>query len=673
METVNGTICISHAELTGRIITTANLNNLVRRGRVQQVQKGGNGRTALYAVESLPLKWRTEVYKRYPDLQEQAESREFIDTVEPDGAALNFYQTYKLADGRNLPDDKVLEYASNAAIMNAFRRCWDAHVSKRQRTGKKAVAGKEFWARAAAALPRLSDRFNHSLPGSPRRLQMKCAEYVRDGYVCFISGKFLNGNAAKVSDSEKEAVLVELLKHHNNLDFETIAGYYNAEARLHGWKEITAGAVQTWYVKKELYVKSGRLGQTRFRNTLTMQVKRSRPTAAYHMWTLDGWTVEWLYQDVRTDSQGHNVTTYCNRLTLEVVLDPCCDYPVGYAIGTHETPDLIREALHDAMKHTRELFGVMLRPNQLQCDNYKISTMMPTYASIAMTVTPARRKNAKSKVVEPYFNYLNKTYCKRFNNWSGYGITSNPDRQPSADWLNQHRHEIPTKDVLVGRIMEMINIERLMKRAQFEQFRNNLAPDRQFIMDKERYLLTFGLETGFTIRLEGCGIRPTLLGVKRTYDCFDIRFRESPRENWRLKYDPDDLSQVLAVSEDGTRRFILEEKYVQPMALADRKPGDWEHLEKVRRFNENLEAHIANENGRYYDLLDEHMGNRENILSRLCLTDSKGQHKLPAARLRLSAADIDSLEVETVEEPMVQQGQKRADAESYNEINYNIF
>ena len=70
METVNGTICISHAELTGRIITTANLNNLVRRGRVQQVQKGGNGRTALYAVESLPLKWRTEVYKRYPELQE---------------------------------------------------------------------------------------------------------------------------------------------------------------------------------------------------------------------------------------------------------------------------------------------------------------------------------------------------------------------------------------------------------------------------------------------------------------------------------------------------------------------------------------------------------------------------------------------------------------------------
>ena len=161
---------------------------------MQQVQKGGNGRTALYAVESLPMKWRTEVYKRYPDLQEQANSREFMDTVEPDGAAFDFFQSYTLADGRHLPDDKVLEYASNAAIMNAFRRCWDAHVSKRQRSGKRTTLAKEFWNRAAAALPRLADRFNHSLPGSPRRLQMKFTEYVRDGYECFISGKFLNGN-----------------------------------------------------------------------------------------------------------------------------------------------------------------------------------------------------------------------------------------------------------------------------------------------------------------------------------------------------------------------------------------------------------------------------------------------------------------------------------------------
>ncbi len=161
MEIIDGKTCISFEELTGRIITTANLQALVRKKQVRRVQKGGNGRVALYVVESLPLKWRTEVYRRFPDLKEQAESREFIDTIEPDGAAFDFFQGYRLADGRHLPDDKVREYAGNAAVMNAFGRCWEAHVSKRQRTGKKAVAAKVFWARAAAALPRLADRYPH--------------------------------------------------------------------------------------------------------------------------------------------------------------------------------------------------------------------------------------------------------------------------------------------------------------------------------------------------------------------------------------------------------------------------------------------------------------------------------------------------------------------------------
>ena len=113
METIDGKVCISYGELTGRIITPANLNNLVSRKKVVRVQRGGNGREALFAVESLPMKWRTEVYRRYPDLQERAESKEFVDTIEPDAKALDYFQTYKLADGRNLPEDKVLEYVEN--------------------------------------------------------------------------------------------------------------------------------------------------------------------------------------------------------------------------------------------------------------------------------------------------------------------------------------------------------------------------------------------------------------------------------------------------------------------------------------------------------------------------------------------------------------------------------
>ena len=39
----------------------------------------------------------------------------------------------------------------------------------------------------------------------------------------FISKKFQNANAAKVDDAQKEAVLTQLIAHHNNLDNVMIA------------------------------------------------------------------------------------------------------------------------------------------------------------------------------------------------------------------------------------------------------------------------------------------------------------------------------------------------------------------------------------------------------------------------------------------------------------------
>ncbi|MCM1234699.1 MAG: hypothetical protein NC489_31740 [Ruminococcus flavefaciens] len=672
MEIINGQVCISHAELTGRVITTANLNNLVRRGRVEQVQKGGNGRTALYIVDSLPLKWRTEVYKRWPDLQEQAESKEFVDTIEPDGKALDYFQTYRLTDGRNLPDDKVLEYASNAAVMNAFRRCWEAHVSKRQRTGKKAVAAKEFWARAAAALPRLADRYPHSLPGSARRLQMKFAEYMQKGYECFISGKYLNGNAAKVADEQQEQVLTALLAHHNNLPDTLVCEGYNRFAEAMGWKPITPGAVAVWREKLGTVIRAGRLGVSNFRNNVTMQVKRSRPSTPFLMWSLDGWTVELLYQSTKTDKKGHNITTYTNRLTMVVVLDVFNNYPMGYAVGTHESPELIKEALRNAAQHSRKLTGEMLRATQVQSDRYAIKTMHDLYAVMGGKVTPAQAHNAKAKPVEPYFNYLNTHYCIRCNNWSGFGITSNPKRQPNSDALNRMRHQFPDEAGLRAQIDEMMRLERISKYEALMAGYGQLKPENRLPLSRETYLLNFGAETGFKNVLEGCGLRPTIMGVKRDYDCFDLTFRDHAAERWVVKYDPDDLSTILAINEAGTRRYVLEEKYVQPMALADRQPGDAEQLERVRAYNKQLEAQTAERMALAYHATEQLIAGtpalRGSIEDRLLITDSRGQHKDNRSRKRLTAADIDALEVEAVEVPIVQTGD--SDTEEFNYSNF---
>ena len=656
MENVNGVMCISHSELTGRVITTANLKNLVRRGQVRQVTRGCNGREALYEVDSLPMKWRTEVYRRYPDVQEQADSRAFVDSVVPDGHALSFFQDYTLPDGRHLPEVRVLELANGCAIMNAFGRCLDECMSKRGRSGLRRAPVGEFWRKAAGALPYLADRYPHTLPGSPRRLQMKFAEYREHGPVCLVSGKYQNGNAAKVSGREQEAMLCTILCHHNNLPDERVAEYYNHVAQCKGWKEITASAVGVWRKKNDLLAGAARLGLSNFRNRKTMQVKRSRPTAPFLMWSLDGWTVELLYQSSRTDAKGHRVTTFTNRLTMVVVLDPCVNYPIGYAVGKQECPELIKAALRNAAVHSRELFGEMLRANQIQSDLYGIKSLTPLYGVMAAHVTPTRAHNAKGKPVEPYFNYLNTTYCNRLNNWSGYGVTTDPRKQPNSEALNALRHHFPDERGLREQIDTMMAMERKLKEPKLRSMMEALPPDKRLPLSREQYLLNFGAETGFRNVLAGSGLHPTIMGVRRSYDCFDASFREHAAEKWTVRYDPEDLTQVLAVNESGTLRYMLEEKYVQPMALADRHEGDAAELERVNRFNRTLEEDTDRRIAENYIIAEDVIRScpslHGSVEERLLITDSRGCHKDNRSRKRLAQA----VEVEEAEMPVVQQG-----------------
>lgn len=649
----NNALCISHAELTDGIISNANVIKLRQRGQITQVRRACYGTSALYVVESLPVQYRAEVYRRYPDLKERAESKPFVESVEADGKAMQYFADYVLSDGRHLTTEKQSEYANNCAVLNAFATLLERANSHRMRQSKIRVNQGEFWTKAAAALPRLSDRWPNSLPNSARRLRMKYAEYLKEGYECMISKKYQNKNAAKVSEDVQEAVLTQLIGHHNNLDNTDVAEYYNKVAEMQGWPQITASAVGVWREKLDLVTAAGRRGATNFRNERTMQVKRKRPTAPFLMWTLDGWDVELLYQQTVEDKNGHRVTTYCNRLTLEVVLDPCCNYPIGYAIGTHETPALITEALRDAARHSMELTGEMLRSNQIQCDHYGIKTMQELYMVMSDKLTPARVKNAKSKVVEPYFGYLNKTYCKKFNNWSGYGVTTDPKKQPNSEALNMIRHSFPDVEGVTKQIHLMMQYERQSKHEQFMKMLQNLPADRRLPLTKENYLLYFGATTGLTNAIEGSGLRPTLLGIKRDYDCWDVTFREHAGEKWQVRFDPDDMSEVLAVNADGSRRYMLKEKYVQPMALAERQPGDAEQLAAVNAFNKQLENRVTEQLALAYEKTEQLIADNprlDNILGRLLIVDSRGQHKLPKAQKRLSAAEIKAIEVETVDD-----------------------
>lgn len=657
MEYYNNKLCATRDDLSV-IVNYETLKKIVLRGKAERVRRPSAELPALYAVDSLPLKYKTEVYRRYPDLKAQAESKPFVESIEPDGAALDFYQRHQFGDGKYLPTDKQTEYANNAAVLNAFRLVLERSDSQHRKQSHRCIGKAEFWRKAARALPRIADTFPHTLPENPRRLQEKFNQYVREGYGALITGKYGTRNASKIDTEEKESLMILLLSDPRNLDNAQIARLYNIVAERLDWKTITDAAVGVWRKKHDLVTAGGRLGETRFRNQKSMLVKRSRPTAPLLYWTMDGWVSELLYQKTE-ERNGRTLTTYGHRLTIVVVLDPCINYPVGYAIGAKENAELIKAALRNAANHTAELFGRRYYSNQIQSDNYGRGNLKPLYQVMSDIYIPARAHNAKSKVIEPYFKYLNKKYCQLNKNWGGFGITSNKNLQPNSEFLNKHRHSFPTEEECRRQLTTFIEMDRAEKRAEYVRLFDKLPEERRLSLSDEQYLLTFGADTGYRNALENMGLRPTIGGIKRDYDCFDPKFREYAHVRWAVKYDPDNLDHVLAVNEDGSLRFMLERKHVQPMALADRREGDAEQLARVYGFNKQLEngitERLALAHGKVEQLFNDNP--QLDVATRLLLCDSRGQNKNHKQTRRLQAheiEDIEAIEIATARRPALQ-------------------
>lgn len=658
----NGVLCATYHDLEG-IVTQDAIRQQVVRGRIGQVRRACSGLPALFAVESLPMKYKTEVYRRFPDLKTQAVSKPFAECIEPDGRALSFFETYTLPDGRYLPTDKQREYANNAAILNTFKAVLERSNSQRKKLSKRDVSKTLFWKKAALALPRLANDYPNSLPANDRRLHEKFNQYQREGYAALIPGKYGLRNAAKVNDDTKESILVQLLADARNLDNAQIARLYNLLAEAQQWKTITPSAVGVWREKFDLVTAGGRLGATRFRNQRTMQIKRSRPTLPLLYWTMDGWTAELLYQKSEQRG-GRTVTTYTNRLTLVLVLDPCLNYPVGYAIGERENPALIRAALRNAANHTAELFGQRYRVNQLQSDHYGRGALTPTYRVMSDKYTPARAHNAKAKVIEPFFNYFNRKYCQLCRNWSGFGITSNRNLQPNSEFLNKQRHQFPDAAACAAQLTAFVERERAEKRERYLTLFAELPEERRLPLSEEQYLLAFGAVTGFTNAIEGAGLRPTIEGIKRCYDCFDPRFRQYPHVKWSVCYDPEHTDRVLAVNEDGTLRFMLESKYIQPMALAERTEQDALQIARVVGFNRRLEGQVADYLALTHRKVEELFNDNPqlDVATRLLLCDNRGQNKnhKQTRRLQVHAAEeIPAVVVEAATYPASDNGERR--------------
>lgn len=627
---VNNNLAIEAGWLIEQGITSKiEYDNLKRYHKVRVVTRGCRNTPAMIDYESMPDRFKRAVVEKLGRSPYQDVKVSQIEiNIEHDAELSKFFDDYSFDSGRRLPKNTRLEYYTNAIILKGIHRMFNEKKGLWKAKGKRFVVR---WNDVSEGCRELDEKlYPHTLPANPRRLQEKYSRFVKEGPQSLIHKNFCNKNAARVDDEVKEDMLLFLISDPRNFDNTQVMKMYNLLAQQAGWKMITAGTVAIWRDKNETDLYARRRGVTAFKNKKTMQVKRSAPTYPLYYLTIDGWDVELLYQKTETNHKtGYSNTTYHNRVTAVIVLDPCCKYPLGYAIGPNESPALIQAALRDASRHTQKLFGKMYRAHQFQSDRYAQKKLSPYYQAFADKYTPAQAHNAKAKVIEPWFNYFNKKYCQMQGNWSGFGITTKRENQPNPDFLNKIRKQFPDYDGVCQQVSLMIETERREKYEDYMQMWDATPEASKIEFSLENYLMHFGLATERPIMMQASGLHPTINGQKRDYDSFDITFRDHLSVKWYVKYDPMDLSRVLAVSEDETYRYLLEAKYVQPMALKDRNEGDSEELQRIRQFNKQLTEKVAERVSSIEETAKDfiQMLPQLQTLQRLMIADSDGQHK----------------------------------------------
>lgn len=597
-------------------------------------------------------------------------------------AAYEYFSVkYRYDNDRKLPPAKVDEYTLNVRIMDALLKLRDTRKQWAFGGGNIRINIWERLCQLSNDLLTLKDPngraiFPHKLPQNWKSLKRKCEQYEQaravskeEGFRSVIHKAYGNKHAIKVLNEDAKAVMHKLISMHNNLNNVQIMEEYNKVASLMDWALIDSPTtVENWRQKFALTTMAGNKGDKALKNTRMKQIHREAPTQAFTYWTLDGWEAELFYQKKTPKTVKKNgeekrymYTNYTNRKTMVVVLDACEKYPVGYAIGDHESPALIREALRNAVQHGKELFGNRYKPLQLQSDNYQKKVMVPFYEAMTKYYTPAALGNAKSKIIEPYFKHLNVEYCQKQANWSGFGITADKDNQPNLEVLNQNHKFIPDEATVIAQLEAIIAQERAKKIDAYRAAWERTEEARKMPFGIEEYLMLMGETTGRTNKITGAGLFIEFMGERMCFDSFDLSLRDHYNEDWIVRFDPDDMSQVLVSNakrlksgrvdkEIGTLQYILQRDIKVPMALVDQKPEHFEYRTRVDRFNNKM-AETVKEKVKDVDRRITTICQRipeiasGTVLDRYLITDSLGQHKDVRSKMRDDAMDADFTEV----------------------------
>lgn len=575
MERIDGILCISYAELVKSEDNPMGVMSLAqykkRYAELQKKERGGNGRTAMIIYDSLPLRYRQAWEALHGDPRDNDRQPPMVDRLRPDWVARDFYAKHIYGAGKTLKPETQLSYSQTADIFNVMRETIEKATDARN---KSRYPMRDLWSKyITPAVMAIREKYTpNDIPSKEIPLKRKYEKYITDGYESLIHGGFANKNRSNI-DAESEAHLLKIASSPARFAAPTAVEAFNLWATVHGKPTITERTYNNFIKENEYVLKKAREGAASWNNMFDENILRDRPSAPLLLINSDDNNLDFFFKATRNrvvNGEIKTVNTDYYRYKMYLVMDPHCDYILGYAIGDEITVDLVVEAYRNAMNHVKEITGGYYMWHQIVADNWGRATLKAFYQRQAKT-TLAQVGNAKSKYIERFFGIEWHEEQKRFGNHSGYNIVAKT--KPNPDWIETNKKNFPTKEEGVYQIAKFVERLRNKKWQDTGKARRQVWLENFFANEKSKqnaisdynFLDIFGIqrykkggEELQSNRITNNGIDITYNGDKYTYKVPSDLYRATIGKDAYTIVDPADMSRVLIRTADSQQTFVAQ-------------------------------------------------------------------------------------------------------------------
>jgi Mu transposase, C-terminal len=376
-----------------------------------------------------------------------------------------------------------------------------------------------------------------------RVLERKIIAWMAGGHATLICGSFETKNAKKISDDERERIIV--LQGKQGTNAADIHSFINKEREGQGLQAITLRRTQQIIQKTAAIWVQAKYGLQEARNLREPNLKRRALEVANELWDVDGTTVQ-LYADI----SGKVMKTWY----IVWVSDAATGAVVGWELGGTETSALVQAAFKSAMT-THKVAPTFWRSDWGEANMSKATQAL--MQKTGATHFKGAAKTSKSRLIERVGGQIESIMAK-LPNFVGSNVTSNRNRTLKAnpDKLKKliKSGEIPTAEQVKKQVAQVVHIynskvEAKCTESRIERYRK--MESNGTMMNEELLATTFWTLREDTVLYSKEGMTIQIDGTRYTYIVEEEKGIESEafrdeylNERFKIRYDPDDLATI---------------------------------------------------------------------------------------------------------------------------------